>query len=1118
MKKNKYIYGTIAATTAITLATVGASTVSADTQYGIVLNRVTGEWQTVNHVTGEIVKSEPNGTYSTYDEANAGLSSWLETQASTVETPVATETTAVAAPKTSADVKPALDAQQAVVDATAQEATNAQADADAANQDVTTAQADIATATQAVKDAEANAVNATPENIAANQADQAANLADQQANATETDQVNAEIADQTSKVADAQTAVNTAQAEKDAADANVAAKEADVKAAQDAISGTGLAEAQANLDQAKADVKTAESNVNTATKAVDTANQADADRQTKIDAATTDVAVKTDAVDTAKAKLTAAQDAVTKTSQALDITTQSLSKAEQALAEYLDNNQNSFALAVQKEILDKTGETYFGDDVKSLRDLVAQFKELLAQSQYRQAQDYAERHQLGAKLTAFLTNNSAEKHLSNLIGSDVLNSTITVVDAVPQMTFETYKSLNIVISSQVNAIRKLFETGTSSFLTEQSLVDGWNAQKLYQNSAITMSNISLLDKGHYENVTNATKENLFFTTTTYRNRSTVTFKELSHWVLEGVMYWLFEDAHSNFGHHRHTLADGSHAYGIFANNVSAAVLENTFRTSKSDSIVYKLYDVKAREAELTYWENVRDTFNRKFQNLRQLQADNAEAMSAIQNYVSLENTSYTTYTKQGQSVPVTIEAEITKAYTKAWEYLVINDADITANTILPGVNFNDLSAGYWLARMVPNVLFAMTKEYASSDRNNIAGFDDYGYLPYGAYATLTGNLRNTIPALKNAVEIEKQNLAQLLAQIPTDAKIATLQVALTKAQADQAQAQTASDEAKAKLTQASSDYATALEAKTQAEKVLADATATPLQTQVAENNLRLATIALQNAETRKADAQKAVDNFSANLAEKKAALDTAKAELATAQATATAKAEALKTAQANLASQQATLDSLNKERDTLLAEKDRLVEEAKALAEELNGYLNAPAILADAQATLTAKQAALTEAQAKAETAQTKLETVTAKLNEENAKLAELQAEYATVKDLEDKAKDNIIATLPDGTVVAVPKTAPTADAKPAVDVNLVKDAVAKGQDVTVVDGEVVVANPQAGVTVTQTATGEKVTYSRVERAKTLPNTGEQTSLLALAGVAVLSSLGLASARRRKQG
>ncbi|HFI0725511.1 TPA: LPXTG cell wall anchor domain-containing protein, partial [Streptococcus suis] len=99
------------------------------------------------------------------------------------------------------------------------------------------------------------------------------------------------------------------------------------------------------------------------------------------------------------------------------------------------------------------------------------------------------------------------------------------------------------------------------------------------------------------------------------------------------------------------------------------------------------------------------------------------------------------------------------------------------------------------------------------------------------------------------------------------------------------------------------------------------------------------------------------------------------------------------------------------------------------------------------------------------------------------------------------KAKDNVIATLPDGTIVAVPKTAPTVAAKPAIDINAVKTALAKGQDVTVVDGEVVVTNPQAGVTVTP----QGITYSRVDRAKTLPNTGEQTSLLALAGVAVLS-------------
>ncbi|HEP1788696.1 TPA: SEC10/PgrA surface exclusion domain-containing protein, partial [Streptococcus suis] len=331
MKKNKYIYGKIAATTAITLATVGASTVSADTQYGIFLNRVTGEWQTVNHATGEIVKSEPNGTYSSYEEAQASLAT------STVEAPVTTEapaaeTTAVEAPKTSADVKPALDAQQAVVDATAAEASQAQADADATNQAVVTAQAEVDTATQAVKDAEANAVNATPENITANQADQTANLADQAANATETDEVNAEIASQTQTVADAQTAVDTAQAEKDQADATVVSKQADVKSAQDALSGTGLAEAQANLDNASKAVTDANANVDTATQAFKDAKKADANRDAKIKAAETEVAVKSDAVDTAKTKLTAAQDESKTTTDALNKTNDAVKTATNALA------------------------------------------------------------------------------------------------------------------------------------------------------------------------------------------------------------------------------------------------------------------------------------------------------------------------------------------------------------------------------------------------------------------------------------------------------------------------------------------------------------------------------------------------------------------------------------------------------------------------------------------------------------------------------------------------------------------------------------------------------------------------------------------------------------------
>ncbi|HEM3669468.1 TPA: SEC10/PgrA surface exclusion domain-containing protein [Streptococcus suis] len=876
MKKNKYIYGTIAATTAITLATVGASTVSADTQYGIFLNRVTGEWQTVNHATGEIVKSEPNGTYSSYEEAQASLAT------STVEAPVTTEapaaeTTAVETPKTAADVKPALDAQQAVVDATAQDATNAQADADTANQDVTTAQADVNTATQAVSDAEANAANATPANIAANQADQAANLADQTANATETDEVNAEIADQTGKVADAQTAVDTAQAEKDAADANVAAKEADVKAAQNALSGTGLAEAQANLDNASEAVTDAKANVDTATQAFEDAKKADANRDAKIKAAETEVAVKSDAVDTAKAKLTAAQDESKTTTDALNKTNDAVKTATDALANV---------------------------DTVTIADLT-QFKADKASGD-----------------SDFMTDSGATviEQSSTKIGQDDKSKIVDFTN----ITEEQAQELALYNLQVVNAIRKqlglpALELNTGSMKAAQDQMDKYVAR-----------NKNILTSGH----------------------------------LSG---------------------------DYFGENGGPIALAK-FGTSMT------MYDVK-----------------QEIYNIVMTQAF-ADAPS-----------------KWGHS-----------------------------NNIQKQVS--DFGASFGI----------------------IAG-ELYSINVFGIY---TGT------PITN----------------PNDP--ATLQAALAKAQADQSAAQAASDTAQANLVKASSDYAKALELKTQAEKTLADATVTPLQTQVAENNLRLATIALQNAEARKADAQKAVDNFSADLATKKAALDTAKTELAQAQATATAKAEALETAKAELVKQQATLDSLNKDKDALLAEKDRLVEEAKALATELKGYLEAPAILANAQATLVEKQATLADAQAKAETAQEKLETVTAKLAAEESKLAELQAEYDKLKDLEDKAKDNVIATLPDGTIIAVPKDAPTAAEKPAINIDAVKDAITKGQDVTVVDGEVVVTNPQAGVTVTP----QGITYSRVERAKTLPNTGEQTSLLALAGVAVLSSLGLASARRRKQG
>lgn len=345
---------------------------------------------------------------------------------------------------------------------------------------------------------------------------------------------------------------------------------------------------------------------------------------------------------------------------------------------------------------------------------------------------------------------------------------------------------------------------------------------------------------------------------------------------------------------------------------------------------------------------------------------------------------------------------------------------------------------------------------------------------------------------------------------PKDAE--AIQKAYDVAKAEKATAQTASEKANDALKQASADYASALELKTSAEKTLADATATPIQTTVAENNLRLAKLALDSAQKHQAEAQKAVDNFSADLASKKQALDDAKSALESAKRVQELKVQALADSKTELKTQESKLEALKAQKAKLVEEKDRLVEEAKALAEELKAYVEAPINLAKAQTTLAEKQDALKNAEAKAKSAKNLVEAITTTLKTEQTKLDEIQSKFDKLQDLEEKAKDNVIATLPDGTIVAIPNGAPIADELSEFDINSLNRALDDNKAVTIDDKGNVTVNGQ--VYASQQQVSSKPTYSRVERAKTLPETGEQESWLAILGLTILSALCTVGSRK----
>ncbi|HEM5085801.1 TPA: LPXTG cell wall anchor domain-containing protein [Streptococcus suis] len=307
-------------------------------------------------------------------------------------------------------------------------------------------------------------------------------------------------------------------------------------------------------------------------------------------------------------------------------------------------------------------------------------------------------------------------------------------------------------------------------------------------------------------------------------------------------------------------------------------------------------------------------------------------------------------------------------------------------------------------------------------------------------------------------------------------------------------------------------------------KLEAEKSALLTQQAQATETLNQAIISLASLEQAKTDVTLANTKRTVAIAEAQDAFDKASA--------------AAKTAATNLqqvlASYEASLSSLSTAKGDVKVAQDKLAT-AQAKVTELKALLaNQDQLLAD----LDAAKARLTDATLVKSESSALLAELTAK-----AKASQTEANrLATLFALQEQF--NTVIT--DDTVTATPKDAPTVNEKPALNIDdvikatpkdeqtvsdlpVVKTDTDKERDLTVIGEEgnadkekTVVAptvyKPQPGVTVQQTATGEKVTYSRVERAHTLPNTGSEDNIVLMGIGVVLSGLGLAGARRRRHG
>ncbi|WP_421363420.1 SEC10/PgrA surface exclusion domain-containing protein [Streptococcus suis] len=332
-----------------------------------------------------------------------------------------------------------------------------------------------------------------------------------------------------------------------------------------------------------------------------------------------------------------------------------------------------------------------------------------------------------------------------------------------------------------------------------------------------------------------------------------------------------------------------------------------------------------------------------------------------------------------------------------------------------------------------------------------------------------------------------------------------------------AAAQSAYDTALANSQTADQSYQNANTAYADAQKALADA-----QKQLSD--LKSGTVDIPALE-------QAVKDAETQLAKDEASLQSAKETLAVAKASAIDKANALSKAKAELVEARSADEKaqgvLAQEKETLevLKKADQLAqlaltdaiakqstaksnsEKATAKYNELAQALaNKGAVLTVLNAKLTEANQALSVARAEYETAKELLATLKADATEKTARYEELanlkaeqdraEAEAKRLAELKSKAE-----AINNAGGVATP----------------VQDA--NGVVIDYVDGKKAssVVHTKIGKQAGITQVGDKITYSRVERAKALPNTGSQESLLGLLGATALLGLRVSVVGRRRK-